>query len=203
MHQTITTVPEYRIYEYLLVLSPTSELWEQILFLKKDFAGRYKAWLAAGTKPHITLVYFLAYLRTEERIIYRLKTIGESITPFNVGFKNFGAFSSSVIYANVENKAPVQYLVQELKQVKSLLKLTGGLAPIFVDTPHLTICRNLSPWQFQNGWNDYSTRSFSGNFTANRMTLLRRPYKQKGYATVGEFIFQSMPGLPKQGSLFV
>ena len=37
METIINTIPGYRVYEYLLVLSPHEELWNRIMKVKKSF----------------------------------------------------------------------------------------------------------------------------------------------------------------------
>jgi hypothetical protein len=43
MKTIINTIPGYRVYEYLLVLSPHEELWNKIVKVKNDFAEQYKS----------------------------------------------------------------------------------------------------------------------------------------------------------------
>jgi hypothetical protein len=43
METIINTIPGYRVYEYLLVLSPHEELWNRIMKVKENFAEQYKS----------------------------------------------------------------------------------------------------------------------------------------------------------------
>ena len=203
MYQTITTIPDFRVYEYLLVLNPTGEICQQIWNIKKGFEEKCNAPLASRTKPHITLINFLAYGRIEEKIISRFKMIAMGITPFEIELRNFASFYSHTIYLNVITKVPVENLAQELKQARYLLTLPKNAKPRFINIAHLTICRGLAPSQYELGWPEYSTRHFSGSFVADSMTLLKRAYGENSCRTVGQFTFQSTPVLLKQGSLFM
>ncbi|MES1217092.1 MAG: 2'-5' RNA ligase family protein [Bacteroidota bacterium] len=208
MKTIINTIPGYREYEYLLVLSPHEELWNKIIEVKKDFADKYKSEHARWGKPHLTLVNFVQYNMMEERIINRLKTIAMGYPPFKVELKDYGSFPSHTIYINVISKLPVQNLVKEIRaEAQRLMKLNDDKKPHFFIEPHLTIARKLQPWQYEKGWLEYSNKHFTGRFIADSMLLLKRPvgesdsYRMK-YQIVQRFEFQNLPVTTKQGELF-
>ena len=198
-----TTLPGYRINEYLLVLSPHEELWNKIIKVKEEFAESYKSDHARWGRPHITLVNFLQYEMMEERLINRLNVVGMALPPFKVELKDFGSFPSHTIFINVTSKVPIQSLVKEVRhETQRLMKLNDENKPHFILEPHLTIARKLQPWQYEKSWLEYSNKSFTGRFIANEMTLLRRPVGDIKYKTVRRFKFQNLPVLTKQGELF-
>ncbi|MDB5207734.1 MAG: 2-5 ligase family protein [Flavisolibacter sp.] len=203
MQKLITSIPGYRVYEYLLVISPHEELRNQIQTIKKEFADRYKAPLTHYTKPHITLVNFLSYEMTQERILNRIGTIAMGITPFKIELNGFGSLPSHTIYVNVTTKLPIKEVVRELKAAQQLMTLNKEHKPHFIEESHLTICRKLKPWQYEKGWLEYSHRHFSGRFIADSMTLLKRPAGEKGYQSIMRFEFQNLPVSTKQASLFM
>ena len=102
------TIPGYRVYEYLLVLSPHEELWNKIIKVKDEFAEKFKTDHARWGKPHVVLMSFVQYGQTEERIINRLNTVAMGQYPFKVELKDFGSFPSHTIYINVLSKLPVR-----------------------------------------------------------------------------------------------
>lgn len=198
-----TTLPGYKVNEYLLVLSPHEELWNKIMKVKEEFAGEYQSDHARWGKPHITLVNFVQYEMMEERLINRLNVVGMSYPPFKVELKDFGSFPSHTIYINVTSKVPVQGLVKEVRhEAQRLMKLNDENKPHFILEPHLTIARKLKPWQYEKGWLEYSNKNFTGRFIADAMFLLRRPVGEMKYKTVRRFDFQNLPVATKQGELF-
>lgn len=209
METIINSIPGYRVYEYLLVLSPHEELWNRIMKVKEDFAGQYKSDYARWGKPHITLVNFVQYAMLEERIVSRLHNIAMGFPPFKVELKDYGSFPSHTIYINVTSKLPVQNLVKNIRtESQRLMKLNDDNKPHFIMEPHLTIGRKLKPWQYEKGWLEYSHKHFTGRFIANEMTLLKRlaiespeGYRMK-YQVVATFQFQNLPVVTKQGELF-
>jgi 2'-5' RNA ligase len=203
MKTIVNTIPGYRVYEYLLVLSPHRELWDKIVKVKEEFATEYKSDHARWVKPHITLVNFVQYGMMEDRILNRLRTVAMGYPAFKVELKDFGSFPSHTIYINVVSKLPVQGLVKGIRQeTQRLMKLNEDHKPHFMLEPHLTIARKLQPWQYEKGWLEYSNKHFTGRFIADNMTLLRRAEGEMKYHLVEKFEFQNMPVTTKQGELF-
>src|SRR5260221_3446078 len=203
MKTIVNTIPGYRVYEYLVVLSPHEELWNKILKVKEEFAENYQSDHARWGKPHLTLVNFVQYNMMEERIINRLKTIAMGYPPFKVELKDFGSFPSHTIYINVVSKVPVQNLLKEIRSERQrLMKLNDDNKPHFIMEPHLTIARKLQPWQYEKGWLEYSNKHFTGRFIADAMLLLKRPVGEMKYQIAQRFQFQNLPVTTKQGELF-
>jgi len=203
MKTIVNTIPGYRVYEYLLVLSPHEELWNKIVKVKNDFAEQYKSDHARWGKPHLTLVNFVQYNMMEERIITRLKAIAMGYPPFKVELKDYGSFPSHTIYINVTSKLPIQNLVKAIRsEAQRMMKLNDDKKPHFIIEPHLTIARKLIPWQYEKGWLEYSNKHFTGRFIADSMLLLKRPVGEMKYQIVQRFEFQNLPVTTKQGELF-
>lgn len=206
---TTVTIPGYRIYEYLLVLTPHEELRNKIKKIKQEFNDEYKLKTAVGSRPYLILVNFLQYELMEERIISRLKTIAMGFHPIKVELKDYGSFPTHSIYINVVSKLPVQKLVKEIRHnAQRLMKLNDDNKPHFILEPHITIARKLQPWQYEKGWLEYSHKHFTGRFIADGMLLLKRPAGEKenhpvGYQAIQQFEFQNMPVTTKQGALFI
>lgn len=196
-------MPGYRLYEYLLVLSPHEELWTKVMKVKADFAAKYGSDSAKWGKPYIALVQFSNHHMMEERLLHRLQVIGMGVAPFKIELKDYGSFPSHTIYINVATKLPVQALVKELKGAQNLMKTGTEHKPHFIEESHLTIARKLKPWQYEKGWLEYSHRQFTGRFIADSMLLLKRRAGEKGaYQIAKRLEFQNLPVNTKQGTLF-
>lgn len=201
MNKDILSLPGYRMCEYLLVIQPHEELKNKIMQVKKEFAQKFDAPSAEWGKAHLPLVRFSQLQLMEERIINRFKMIAMAMPAFKVELKDFGSFPSHTIYINVDTKVAIQMLVKSLKPAQQLMK-TKEIKPHFIENPHLTVARQLLPWQYEKGWLEYSHRNFTGRFIAKEMLLLRRPEGIKAYQPVQRFEFLNMPVVTKQGSLF-
>ncbi len=197
-------MPGYRINEYLLVLTPPEDLWHKILKIKQEFSEQYKVPSAKYLKPHIALVNFLTLEMMEDKIIQRLQSIAMGIAPFKIELKDYGSYPSHTIYVNVISKLPIQHIVKQLKEAQRLMKLNNENKPHFIEEPHIGIARKLKPWQYEQGWTEYSHRQFTGRFIADHMLLLKRKAGDKAAFQIGKrFEFQNLPVVTKQGSLFV
>ena len=204
--QTVTTatIPGYRIYEYLLVLSPHKELWDKIMEVKMKFADEYESEHAKWGKPHVTLANFVQYEMMQERLVNRLRIVAMGTTPFKVELRDFGSYPSHTIYINIVSKVQIQKLVKTIRHdTQKLMKLNDDNKPHFILEPNLTIARKLLPWQYEKGWLEYSNKSFTGRFISDSMVLLRRPVGEMKYHVVRKFEFQNMPVMTKQGELFM
>ncbi|MER3499437.1 MAG: hypothetical protein C4308_12795 [Chitinophagaceae bacterium] len=196
-------MPGYKLFEYLLVLTPHEELRTRIAEVKEQFYRYYKTENAKWGKPHIALVNFLQYEMMEERIINRLRIIGMGFHPIKVEMKDFGSFPSHTIYINVISKMPIQLLVKNIRsQAQRLMKLNEENKPNFIMEPYLPIARKLKPRQYEKGWLEYSNKHFSGRFIADGMLLLKRSLENMKYQVVEKFSFQNLPVETKQGNLF-
>ena len=197
-------MPGYRINEYLLVLTPPEDLWQKIVKIKGEFAEKYKVSSAKYLKPHIALVNFLTLDMMEEKIIQRLQSIAMGIAPFKIELKDYGSYPSHTIYVNVISKLPVQHIIRQLKEAQRLMKLNNENKPHFIEEPHIGIARKLKPWQYEQGWLEYSHRQFTGRFIADHMLLLKRRAGEKAAFQIAQrFEFQNLPVVTKQGSLFI
>ncbi|HSN08161.1 MAG TPA: 2'-5' RNA ligase family protein [Hanamia sp.] len=197
-------------HEYLLVLKPNANVAEKILQVKEDFSVKFKVPSAKHSYPHITLVNFLQFRMRENRLLHRLNTIAMGYHPFTVSLKDYGSFPSHTIYLNIESKQQVQNLIKELAPARQLMTLNKEKKPHFMDDPHLTVARKLLPWQYEQGWNEYSHKYFTAHFIAESMLLLRRPLTVSSdrkiipgkYQKVMQFQFLNLPVTIKQGELF-
>ena len=187
--------------EYLLVLKPHEELWNKILNVKKEFHDAYKAPTALWGKQYLPLVSFLQREIIEEKMINSLKIVAKSYHPFKIELKDFGSFPSHTIYLNVETRQTIKNLVKEIKPMRQFMKADKEHKPYFLDNPHFTIAGKLLPWQYEQGWREYSQKHFTGRFMADNMLLLKK-VEGRGRQIVQRFEFMNLPVSTKQGELF-
>lgn len=200
---TTTTIPGYRVYEYMLVLSPHEELRNRIIKVKAEFSEKYKSDHAKWGKPHIALANFLQYGLMEDRLVNRLNMIAMGFHPIKVELRDYGSFPSHTIYINVVSKLPIQSLVKTIRtDAQRLMKLNDENKPHFILEPTIAIARKLQPWQYEQGWLEYSHKHFTGRFIADGMLLLKRPLGELPYQIVKRFEFQNFAVTTKQGELF-
>lgn len=210
MKQLTDTLPDYgalyksglRTNEYQLVLSPHEELRNKILAVKKNFHETYPGGYANHVRPHILLAKFTQLEMMEEKILHRLRLVGNGYHPFKVELKNYGAYPTHSIYVNVVTRQPIQSLVKEIRQVQRLMKYDKDRKPHFIDEPMITIASRLQPWQYEQGWLEYSHRQFTGRFVADSMLLLKRRTGDRAWQIAERMEFKNLPVNIRQGELF-
>lgn len=191
------------VAEYLLLIEPRKDLSDKVVEIKKYFHEKYKSPEAIRGKPHITLVNFVQYTTFEERIRQKLRTISLSRAPFQIDLLDYGSFPSHTIYINILSRPAIQSLVKSIRaETTALMKLDNDNRPHFIMDPHLTIARKLKPWQYEQGWLEFSNKNFSGKFIANNMVLLRKDLDGGRYEQVERFEFQDLHVAVKQAALF-
>jgi hypothetical protein len=92
--------------------------------------------------------------------------------------------------------------VKELKAAQRLMKVNIDNKPHFIDDPNISIALKLKPWQYEQGWLEFSHRHFTGSFIADSMFLIKRPVGENNYQIVQRFEFMNLPVATKQGDLF-
>ncbi len=203
MKNIVNPIPGYKINEYSLVLNPHEELRNKIVHVKEAFAKKYKNKSALYSKPFISLANFTQYEMIEERIVNKLHAIAMGYYPFKVELKDYGSFPAHTIYIQVTSKVPVQNLIKLIRtDMQRLMKLDDDNRPHFMMEPHLTIARKLKPWQYEQGWLEYSHKHFTGRFITDGMLLLKRPVGELKYQIAKRFEFENLPVATKQGDLF-
>jgi 2'-5' RNA ligase len=197
-----STMPGYKLIDYLLVIPPNDDLRNRIINIRKQFNEKYQPSMPLTGKPHLALVHFVTWSMMEEKLINRLHHIGMGVTPFKIEIKDFGSFPTHTIYLNVATKIPVQNLVKEIRTAQKLMKADPEHEPHFIAEPFVPIARKLLPWQYEKGWLEYSHMHFSAKIIADGMLLLKRPLGEKSYQVVQRFDFMNMPVTTRQGELF-
>jgi 2'-5' RNA ligase len=199
MNADILNNHAYRYAEYLVVLNPHEELRNRIMSVRKEFFETHHA--VTGGRPNILLAKFIVWEMMEEKIVSRIKVAAMGTAPFKVQLKDYGSFPTHTIFINVISKIPVQNLVKDLKKSQRLMK-SPDHDPYFITDPIIPIARKLKAFQFEQGWLEYSHRSFSGSFIADGLLLLKKHEGDKGYQIVERFLFMNLPINTKQGQLF-
>lgn len=202
----ITNFPkeQFKVNEYLLVLKPHEELVNKIRSVKDEFAEKFQTNNSRFLKTHIPLVNFLSLEMNEEKLLHRLEIISMGICPIKVELKDYGSYPSHTIFINVTSKLPLLDIIKQLKTAQSLLRLSRDNKPHFIEDPHIIISTKLKPWQYEQGWLQFSHRNFTGKFIADNFLLLKKNAETKNaFQIVKRFEFKNLPVVTKQGELFI
>ena len=202
MEKIYSTMPGYRLNDYLLVITPNEELRNRIIMVRKNFNEKFSPSMPLTGKPHLALVHFVTWNMMEDKLINRFHHIAMGMTPFKIELRDFASFPAHTIFINVATKLPVQNLVREIKTAQKLMKADPDHDPHFISEPFIPVARKLLPWQYEKGYLEYSHMHFSAKIIADGMLLLKRPLGEKVYQVVQRFEFMNLPVSTKQGELF-
>jgi 2'-5' RNA ligase len=164
-----------KFFEYLLVVHPNEETFNQIKAEKENFSLEYNVSIAKKTLPHITIANFLAKETMEETLIKWMHRILGSQQSFDVMINNFSGFpSSKTVYARIQNHEPFKQLATSLKTINIYINDNGFPNAKLINHPHMTIARSLQQNVYDKAIMDYSRKTFNASFTVNELILLKR-----------------------------
>jgi len=179
-------------YEYLLVVHPAKEIFEQLKEEKEKFSAAYNVSIAKKTLPHITIANFLVREAMEATIINWLHKIISSRQRFTVMLNNFSGFpSSKTVYARVQDHEPFKQLVASLKVIDQYIKDNGLPRAIIPNHPHVSIARSLQQNVYEKAMFDYSRKTFNASFVVDELVLLKRQNQYDKCKQVSVFKFGS------------
>ena len=169
-----TGFPLQEYYEYLLVVHPSTEAYEQLVQEKQHFFNTYHEKVAIKTKPHITVANFLAKEAMEDTIIRYMQRIMSMQKSFSVTLNNFSGFPPHTVYARVQDHQPFKQLTAALMPVDHYVKGNGCPPAKFITHPHVTIARRLSAAIYEKAMFEFSQRTFYASFKVDELVLLKR-----------------------------
>lgn len=195
-------MPGYTLNEYLVVIAPNEDLRNRITAVRRQFGEKFSAPVSTA-RPHLALARFVTWNMMEEKIINRFRHISMGVTPFRIELKDYGSYPSHSIYINVATRIPVQQLVAQLRTAQKMMKAHPDHDPHFFADPQITVASRLKPWQYEQGWLEFSHLHFTARIVADGMLLLKRSLGAKSYQIAERFEFMNLPVSLKQGELFV
>lgn len=169
--------PNFRMqhfYEYLLVVHPAADVYEQITEEKKSFYNTYNEKVAIKTKPHITIATFYAKEEMESTIIRYMQRILSMQKGFSVMLNNYSGFPPHTVYARVQNHEPFKQLAASLKVVEQYIKDNDCPPMHLITYPHVSIARRLKQNVYEKAMFEYSQKTFNASFEVTELILLKR-----------------------------
>lgn len=166
---------------YFIAMIPPSDISDEIIEFKTDFANRFESKAALKVVPHITLkAPFKLPAPTHLELIEWFKDLSISIKSFTLGLNNFGAFHNRdhpVIFIH-----PVvnQSLHSLQREILTGLKVFHIVNPIDLNfNPHVTVAyRDLKPERFREAWSEYKTKEYKASFEVSDFHLLQHDTRQ-------------------------
>lgn len=165
------------LFEYLLIVSPSEEVYDKVMKEKQYFSQNYSQPVAIKTKPHITVSNFMAWDNMEDTLIRWLQRITKDQQSFFVTLNNFSGFPSHTVFLRIKNPDPFKELATRLKIIGPYIKEYSSYPAKFITNPHVSIARRLPGTVYDDAIKDYAEKDFNASFHANELVLLRRRHK--------------------------
>ena len=191
MNTSLFSPSALQVNEYLLVISPSEDLRIKVMQVKEKFAADFDCETARQSYPNISLLNFMQHQMNEERILYRIKTISETLLSFKVALNGFGSFPAHTIYFNIPANNNIEELGRAFMQLQKWLRPDNEHKPHFTNRPYITLARKLLPGQYEKAWKVYKDAAFSGSFMVEELLLLKKKQGEKHYQ-----VFLKLPLLP-------
>lgn len=177
------------MYEYLLLISPSEPVRNEVMEMKNKFNDRFHHIQAIKSKPHITLINFGEELSKEEILVIRIDEVVKFHQPFDVVLNGINHFEPHTIFIDIVEKQPIIQLVKSLYET---LKL--GRNAFFSRRPHMTIAKGLSPDKFKDAMTEFSGTTYNNSFFSDSIVLMKRKERFHKYEIVKEFYLTGKPG---------
>ena len=200
MNTALSSMPGYRVNDYMVVINPPASMREKIENVKQEFHQNYPG-VQVNHGANLLLVKFSTWEMMEEKIVQRLKVMAMGMAPFKIQLKDYSTYPSHSIFINMITILPVKEIIRELKTAQRLMK-SPVAEPHFPEEQHFIITNKIPASQYDKVWLEYSHRHFTGKFIADGMLLLKKMQGEKRFQIVDRYNFQNLPVSTKQGELF-
>lgn len=166
---------------YFIAIVPRSPISEVVTQLQLGLKDKFGTRAALGSPPHITLhMPFLWNEEKEAELAHALSSFADSVSPFNIELRDFGAFPPRVIFINVERTTALADCQHRLQRFCRLnLNLFNADYQDRPYHPHMTLAfRDLRKAAFPAAWLEFQDRSYLADFEAQGISLLKHNGQQ-------------------------
>jgi 2'-5' RNA ligase len=161
--------------QYFIAIVAPDEINNQVLVYKKYMEQHYGCKVALRSPAHITLIPpFSMKSENEDELGQYLQKFSGTQKNFSIRINNFDHFKPRVIFLHVEPDGPLLQLKENLDVYLLALKKFPIKKEERPFHPHITIAnRDLQKKDFPKAWAHFQTLSFSTDFPAENISLLK------------------------------
>ncbi|MVT10413.1 2'-5' RNA ligase family protein [Chitinophaga tropicalis] len=173
------------LYDYLLVVSPSTSITNDVTALKKLIAQELGIYGSRFSRAHISLFRSVFPERFQEDFVSLLDNIARKQSGFTLYTSKFDHFEHGpdkrTIYINVANPKPLEELHRKILQEFDIKPASFK--------PHITLARAISTPEFNQVYDHFHNQVFVRSFQCKSFMLLRKPATGGHYEPVKEFTF--------------
>lgn len=158
---------------FIAIVLPEPYLTE-IQEIKHIISKKYKTYAALKSPAHITLIApFFFNADKEHELVKKMSNYYSPVHPFKIELKGFGCFPPRVIFINPLPSPELLLLYESMKEyMKDILPKSKKSSPSF--HPHITVAnRDWSTFDFEQAWEEFENKKFSGYFNVDQIYLLK------------------------------
>jgi hypothetical protein len=179
--------PIQDLWEYRLVVYPGQDVYnkitEEIMFFDESFHQS----TAGKSKPHISIIGFLAKEVMEETMNRWIQNICNLLPPFTVTLNNYSGYPPHTIYLRIQDAAPFRQLANQLKIIDGFIQ-SNDCPPIHLFTsPHLVLAGPLPEPVYDQAIKEFAHRCFHESFRVEKLVLLKKAWEGGTYELVNTF----------------
>ncbi len=161
---------------YFLGLLPPEPLATEALRIKEYFRDKYSSKASLNSPPHVTVHMPFEWREDrKDKLVWSLAGFAKEEKRFPVKLNGFGCFAPRVIFISVQPSPDLTAFQGRLsfmcRQEHHLFHPDHADHPFH---PHLTVAlRDLRKPRFRVAWEEFKNKSFTGEFNAVSLTLLK------------------------------
>lgn len=177
------------LQKYFIAIVPPEPLLSEIQNIKQDVFEKHQSKGALRSPAHITLHMPFSFDESKEDKLLDCLSTFKFHQPFSILLKNYDCFEPRVIFINVEEQVELFDLQRQLvSYVKRHLNIFNQSDDMRGFHPHVTIAfRDFKKATFYKAWEEYQSKSFSGNFKCQSFCLLK--HEKDNWTVFKEFNF--------------
>ncbi len=175
------------VREYLVLLTLPQYVKEAILPYVHALQSTYNfKGMKAVYRPHVTLLHGIQFAGYRDRILNGLHRLASEKEPFSVNIKGFLPWKKTFCL-HVDSGRTIRNIFadERIRLGKNFMLHTD-----YTITPHITLARNLEPWESEMIGRDWAEVAFNLSFLAVSVLVLERiPGVEQRYRLIDEITF--------------
>ncbi|SDL26662.1 2'-5' RNA ligase family protein [Kriegella aquimaris] len=162
------------INEYLVVVSPSETITNNVSFFKKLYHERFGRAHYINSKAHISLCHFDLLSSRESALKQEFDMYLNQLKGFEIGVSGFHGFQKNgLVYLKTEKEEIIRVQRLLTTVLRQRFHISKQIAQVLRE-PHITIARSNNDKQYTNSWNYFKDITYEHKFDVDRITVLRR-----------------------------
>jgi hypothetical protein len=176
---------------YHLAVEPDVAICSQVRSEQEHFAAMYTGEQVVFDRPSILLAQIRIRPQMESTIIRWLENISQLQPSFDVHLNNFSGIPNHAVTIRILDKQPLQHILVRLASISEFINSSDGSFVELQLSPSVMLAAQLPEELYQKAIADYSKRTFTAQFSAQTLTLLRKEKESNSFQKCRQFHFHT------------